>query len=317
MNTMRGLRMAVVSISAAMALALVGQAEKAMAAGQQDPGQQAKQSAELAVIVPDKEAGEGQQAQQKVMLELVASDALVVKGKPYSADTSTETVQTLPDGNRIVHRTVSKFYRDTDGRTRREETFGNVDPEHPTPHEVKVFIDDPVTGTAFVLDPGSKTADKMQRSRKLLDERSADDDGTRMMIKSLNDTEAAEQGTPKRILFNVRDDRSSNPDALSFVISDENREITKEDLGTRNIEGVDCNGTRRTSTIPAGAIGNEKPIAIVTETWFAPAIGAVVESTSDDPRFGKTTYKLANVQLSEPARTLFEPPATFKINTGK
>jgi hypothetical protein len=317
MNTMRGLRMAVVSISAAMALALVGQAEKAMAAGQQDPGQQAKQSAELAVIVPDKEAGEGQQAQQKVMLELVASDALVVKGKPYSADTSTETVQTLPDGNRIVHRTVSKFYRDTDGRTRREETFGNVDPEHPTPHEVKVFIDDPVTGTAFVLDPGSKTADKMQRSRKLLDERSADDDGTRMMIKSLNDTEAAEQGAPKRILFNVRDDRSSNPDALSFVISDENREITKEDLGTRNIEGVDCNGTRRTSTIPAGAIGNEKPIAIVTETWFAPAIGAVVESTSDDPRFGKTTYKLANVQLSEPARTLFEPPATFKINTGK
>ena len=317
MNTMRGLRVAVVSISAAMALALVGQAEKAMAAGQQDPGQQAKQSAELAVIVPDKEAGEGQQAQQKVMLELVASDALVVKGKPYSADTSTETVQTLPDGNRIVHRTVSKFYRDTDGRTRREETFGNVDPEHPTPHEVKVFIDDPVTGTAFVLDPGSKTADKMQRSRKLLDERSADDDGTRMMIKSLNDTEAAEQGAPKRILFNVRDDRSSNPDALSFVISDENREITKEDLGTRNIEGVDCNGTRRTSTIPAGAIGNEKPIAIVTETWFAPAIGAVVESTSDDPRFGKTTYKLANVQLSEPARTLFEPPATFKINTGK
>ena len=317
MNTMRGLRMAVVSISAAMALALVGQAEKAMAAGQQDPGQQAKQSAELAVIVPDKEAGEGQQAQQKVMLELVASDALVVKGKPYSADTSTETVQTLPDGNRIVHRTVSKFYRDTDGRTRREETFGNVDPEHPTPHEVKVFIDDPVTGTAFVLDPGSKTADKMQRSRKLLDERSADDDGTRMMIKSLNDTEAAEQGAPKRILFNVRDDRSSNPDALSFVISDENREITKEDLGTKNIEGVDCNGTRRTSTIPAGAIGNEKPIAIVTETWFAPAIGAVVESTSDDPRFGKTTYKLANVQLSEPARTLFEPPATFKINTGK
>jgi hypothetical protein len=314
---MRGLRMAVVSISAAMALVVVGQAEKAMAAGQQDPGQQAKHSAELAVILPDKEAGEGQEAQQKVMLELVAADAAVVKGKPYSADTSTETVQTLADGNRIVHRTVSKFYRDTDGRTRREETFGNVDPEHPTPHEVKVFIDDPVTGTAFVLDPGSKSADKMQRTRKLLDERSAEDDGTRMMVKSLNDTEMGEQGAPKRILFNVRDDHSSNPDAVSFVIGDENREVVKEDLGTRNIEGVDCTGTRRTSTIPAGAIGNEKPIAIVTETWFAPAIGAVVESTSEDPRYGKTTYKLANVQLSEPARTLFEPPTNFKVNAAK
>jgi hypothetical protein len=108
----------------------------------------------------------------------------VVKGKPYSADTSTETVQTLPDGNRIVHQTVSKFYRDTDGRTRREQTFGNVDPEHPSPHEVKVFIDDPVSGTAFVLDPGSKTAEKMQRSRKILDEQGAEEDGARIMVKS-------------------------------------------------------------------------------------------------------------------------------------
>jgi len=34
----------------------------------------------------------------------MAADAQVVKGKPYSADTSTETVQTMLDGNRIVHR---------------------------------------------------------------------------------------------------------------------------------------------------------------------------------------------------------------------
>ena len=122
---------------------------------------------------PDNEPAEGQEAQQKVMLEMVAADAQVVKGKPYSADTSTETVQTLADGNRIVHRTVSKFYRDSDGRTRREQTFGNVDPEHPSPHEVKVFVDDPVSGTAFVLDPASKSAEKVQRSREFLDERNA------------------------------------------------------------------------------------------------------------------------------------------------
>ena len=92
---------------------------------------------------------------------------------------------------------------------------------------------------------------------------------------------------------------------------------SKEDLGTRNIEGVDCNGTRQTITIPAGAVGNEKPISIVTETWFAPAIAAVVESTTDDPRYGKTTYQLTNVQLSEPARSLFEPPANFKVSVRK
>jgi hypothetical protein len=102
-----------------------------------------------------------------------------------------------------------------------------------------------------------------------------------------------------------------------LIIADENRNIVKEDLGTRNIEGVDCTGTRQTSTIPAGAIGNEKPISIVTETWFSEAIGAVVESISDDPRYGKTTYQLTNVQLVEPPRSLFDPPANFKVHVSQ
>jgi hypothetical protein len=294
MKRMRGFWVAVALPSAVMALAMVGQTAKAMAAGQQDPGQQAKHAAELASIQRDD--APGQEAQQKVMLEVVAADAQVVKGKPYSADTSTETVQTMLDGNRIVHRTVSKFYRDSEGRTRREETFGNVDPSNSSPHEVKVFIDDPVNGTAFVLDPGSKSADKMQRSRKILDEQNAEGDGSRIMIKSLKDSEMGEQGAPMRMLVKFRDEHSGNPDTIVMKMADEKRDVVKEDLGTRNVEGVDCTGTRQTITIPAGAIGNEKPISIVTETWYAPSIAAVVESTSDDPRYGKTTYQLTNVQ---------------------
>ena len=315
MKRMRGFWVAVALTSAVMALAMVGQTAKAMAAGQQDPGQQAKHAAELASIQRDD--APGQEAQQKVMLEVVAADAQVVKGKPYSADTSTETVQTMLDGNRIVHRTVSKFYRDSEGRTRREETFGNVDPSNSSPHEVKVFIDDPVNGTAFVLDPGSKSADKMQRSRKILDEQNAEGDGSRIMIKSLKDSEMGEQGAPMRMLVKFRDEHSGNPDTIVMKMADEKRDVVKEDLGTRNVEGVDCTGTRQTITIPAGAIGNEKPISIVTETWYAPSIAAVVESTSDDPRYGKTTYQLTNVQLTEPARSLFEPPADFKVSTPK
>ena len=315
MKIMRGFWVAVALTSAGMALPLVGRAEKPMAANQQDAGQQAKHATEMTVLLDgNNEPGEGQEAQQKVMLEVIAADAQVVKGKPYSADTSTETVQTMLDGNRIVHLTVSKFYRDSEGRTRREQTFGNVDPSNSSPHEVKVFIDDPVNGTGFVLDPGSKSADKMQRTRKFLDEQNAEDDGTRIMFKSITDSETGGQGAPVHMMVKFQDDHAGN---LSTIVPDENREVAKEELGTRNIEGVDCNGTRQTITIPASAIGNEKPISIVTETWFAPSIAAVVESTSDDPRYGKTTYQLKKVQLSEPSRTLFEPPADFKINARK
>src|SRR5205085_3538810 len=36
----------------------------------------------------------------------------VVKGAPYSAEAVTESVQTLADGNRIVHKTTAQVYRD-------------------------------------------------------------------------------------------------------------------------------------------------------------------------------------------------------------
>lgn len=307
----------VFAASALLGAALVGVAEKPMAAGQQDASQEAKHAAEMAVLMPPIDDGEGQEARQKVVLELVAADAQVVKGKQYSADAATETVQTLADGNRIVHRTVSKFYRDSEGRTRREETFGNVDPDHPTPHEVKVFIDDPVSRTAYVLDPGSKSAEKVLRSQKFLDERNAQDDGTRTMLKIVNDDQEAAQNAPGRVMIKFQDEHSGNPNTLVMQMPDEKRDVVKEELGDRNIEGVDCTGTRQTITIPASAVGNEKPITIVTETWFAPVIATVVESTTDDPRFGKTTYQLTNVQTTEPDRSLFEPPSDFKIQVRK
>lgn len=301
-------------LTAILGSAMAGRAENPAPSGQQDAAQQAKRDAELAIVLPD--GAEGQESRQKVVLELIAADAQVVKGKPYSADTSTETVQTLTDGNRIVHRTVSKFYRDSEGRTRREQTFGDVDPEHPSLHEVKVFIDDPVSESAWVLDPRLKSVEKVQRSRKFLDERSAaDDDGPRnMFYKFVKDGEDGVQDNSERMMIKFKDEHLGDANTPAMIVRDDKREEVKEDLGSKNIEGVDCTGTRRTITIPAGAVGNEKPILIVTETWFAPAIGVVVQSTTDDPRFGKTTYQLTNVQTSEPARSLFEPPPDFKMD---
>ena len=316
MKTLLGNRAVVVLLAAAVGSAIIGRAEKPITSSQSDPVQQdSGQKQKTMFLRVDDEAGEGQQAQQKVMLEIAGAETTVVKGKPYSADTSTETVQTLADSTRIAHRTVSKFYRDSEGRTRREQTFGNVDPEHPSPHEVKVFIDDPVSGTSLVLDPGSKTLEKLQRIRNLAALQRDDAEGAQMMLKMVKDSETNGQAASGKVFFNS--DHLSNPGDGMLVISDENRNIVKEDLGTRNIEGVDCTGTRQISTIPAGAIGNDKPISIVTETWFSEAIGAVVESISDDPRYGKTTYQLTNLQLSEPPRSMFEPPANYKVHVSK
>jgi hypothetical protein len=209
-------------------------------------------------------------------LALLAFDRTIVKDKPFSADTTTDIVQTLSDGNHIRRHTISKFYRDSSGRTRREQTFGNVDPSNPGPHEVKVFIDDPIANAAYVLERSDNTesAHKFTRSRK----------------------------------FTMTGEKENNPPIRNLPALNEARDIVKEDLGQKTIEGVACTGTKQTITIPAGQIGNDQPIAIVTETWTAPSLGVIVQSTTNDPRYGQTTYQLHNIQLTEQPPSLFEPP---------
>src|SRR6185295_12120995 len=59
--------------------------------------------------------------------EMMSSDH-AVKGAPYSAQAVTETIQTLADGNRIVRKTSSSVYRDSEGRTRNDQAIGEVAP---------------------------------------------------------------------------------------------------------------------------------------------------------------------------------------------
>ena len=95
-----------------------------------------------------------------------------------------------------------------------------------------------------------------------------------------------------------------------------NANEVKEQLGKQNIEGVEAEGTRTTVTIPAGEIGNERPIEIVSERWYSPELQLVVMTRHSDPRFGETTYKLTNINRTEPAKSLFEVPSDYTIKEG-
>jgi len=85
----------------------------------------------------------------------------VVKGAPYSATTTTETTQTLSDGNQIIRKNESKIYRDSEGRSRMEQTLATIgkwtaDGEPPQ----SIFIYDPVAGVSYILDPRTRSAHK-------------------------------------------------------------------------------------------------------------------------------------------------------------
>jgi hypothetical protein len=96
----------------------------------------------------------------------------------------------------------------------------------------------------------------------------------------------------------------------------ENAQFTREGLGTQTMEGVLVTGTRTTRTIPAGQIGNEKPISIVTEVWTSPELKTVVMSKRSDPRMGEQTFRLTNITRNEPDTSLFTVPADFRVLEG-
>ena len=90
-----------------------------------------------------------------------AFDGKPIKGSPYSAEAVTETTQILGDGNRIVNRSTATLYRDSEGRTRREQTLKSIGgvTSGALPLQT-IMISDPVAGVSYSLDPGNRTAQK-------------------------------------------------------------------------------------------------------------------------------------------------------------
>lgn len=258
-----------------------------------------------------------------------------VKGAPYSAESVTESIQTLADGNRIINRITSSVYRDSEGRTRREQTlkglgmFGSGEEPLQT-----IFINDPVAGVTYALDTRSHTAHKSMTFRFEMGGKANVEGGQQFEFKVEPGTAVA--GTARSMVLTApigpppAGAPLPPPDVDHFTLSTEGRGAgtyvfktapganneVKEQLGKQVIEGVEAEGTRTTITIPAGEIGNERPIEIVTERWYSPELQLVVMSRQSDPRTGETTYKLTNINRAEPAKTLFEVPAGYTVKDG-
>ncbi len=240
----------------------------------------------------------------------IAGSAKVVKGAPYSAQTITEHTQTLADGNSINQKQTGMFYRDSEGRTRREQALGPIGPVPADPEAPQlVFINDPVAGVSYVLNAAKKTAQKLPLSPP----------GAMVagMAGGAGEQVSHKMATEGAVVVAHEAGMGPGPETrMSFRIKDGGEHAQQESLGTKVIEGVQAEGTRSTFTIPAGQIGNEKPITTVTERWFSPQLQATVLSTTTDPMMGQNTYRLTNITLAEPAANLFEVPADYAVTEG-
>ncbi len=103
----------------------------------------------------------------------------------------------------------------------------------------------------------------------------------------------------------------------TLSMTDKNGTVTLakgEALGPQNIEGVIAEGTRNTESIPVGAIGNDRPIQVLTERWYSDQLKTMVMTKKSDPRTGEETFRLTNIRLGEPDPSLFAPPPNYQIS---
>ncbi len=95
--------------------------------------------------------------------------------------------------------------------------------------------------------------------------------------------------------------------------SPEANERAETDLGQQVINGLPATGKRITHTIPAGQIGNAQPIIDTTEIWTSPNLQVVILSKRSDPRSGRSTYTLNNIQRANPNAALFQVPSDYTV----
>jgi len=224
-----------------------------------------------------------------------------VKGAPYSATINNESVQTLADGNRIVQTNTGSVSRDSQGRTRQDAALpaiGNLSAAS-APH--LVFIQDPVAGTSYTLNLTDKTAWKNPMSPGGTGVPGAAD--STFFIQTAIGPPLPPPPPPMIAL-------------TKHLATDQPPETNTESLGSQTMEGVLVNGVRTTRTIPAGQVGNDRPISIVTEVWTSADLRTIISSKRNDPRMGEQTFRLTNIVRAEPDPSLFTVPAEYKIIDG-
>jgi hypothetical protein len=91
------------------------------------------------------------------------------------------------------------------------------------------------------------------------------------------------------------------------------RYLTRENLGNDVMDGLSVVGTRETTTINAGVVGNSQPLVTTKEFWYSAALGINLAVTRKDPREGTQVIHVVDLSRTEPDPAMFQLPAGYAV----
>lgn len=211
-------------------------------------------------------------------------------GTAYSLTATVRTETKLSDGNTISGFTTVHQARDTQGRTRVETpSICAMDKDHQPHWAGSITVEDPVVNTYTLWQESFPSFRKIATV-------------THAPSLRLSNPPTAQQ---EYNIAQQHSQASSHPGATQFKV---------DDLGKRNIAGLEASGIRTTRTVPSGVLGNSLPLTYVEEKWVSDDYRIILLDISDDPVLGKSTYEVTSFTPSEPDPSLFQPPADYEIN---
>lgn len=227
--------------------------------------------------------------------------AKIITSLPFTAEAVVETDQTLADGSHVINRQTVTAARDIQGRTYREEILAI--PANGGSAPKAIFITDPVAKANYFLGP-DHIAHKTPMPTESAPAGAVTTSGgpAGLALQPFIATRGGGKGP-------IQAGAQTAQPAQQFTRGD----LSTEQLGTRVIAGLEANGARSTLTIPAGQVGNQNPLAIVTDRWYSQNLEATVLAKHSDPRFGTSSYQFTTVQQTEPPSSLFQIPSDYTI----
>ena len=88
--------------------------------------------------------------------------------------------------------------------------------------------------------------------------------------------------------------------------------VRTTDLGKKTISGLLIVGTRTTTVVSVGKLGNDRPLKIVQDVWTSSDLNLVVQESLDDPLVGKQTFEIQGIARTEPDPALFALPGGYR-----
>jgi len=225
-----------------------------------------------------------------------------VKGRPFSATETVVREQKLADGATIKTRTKVLLWRDAEGRIRSETALKSNDAGM---RGRTITVMDPVAGTFLSWISENQYAHIVTVAH-LPDLKSNGPDGARLSTAPTppGATPLPQPGTSRAF---------TGPGQKPQVLAQSSANTRTETLPPDYIARLYVEGTRTTRVIPAGAAGNDREIAVTTETWTSPDLKIAVRRVTDDPRTGKVTTELTNIDRTDPDPSLFKVPEGYTV----